>query len=68
MADIYGSWKEYLKALEAEFIGKHVMYEGLKYTIVKIDCNGIIHINKPGRFNETTAVYEPHDARLAMVK
>lgn len=63
----YGSWKAYIEALKAEFIGKNVSYEGKTYNIVDVDYNGIIHINRPTEYNKTTAVYEPHEARKALI-
>lgn len=60
-------YKDWIKALEEEFLGKKVMYDGDVYVIVKVDYNGLIHINKPSEHNDTTAVYEPHEARRAIV-
>ena len=60
---IVGTWKQYIESLQAEFIGKKVMYDGKPYTVALVDYNGIIHINKPTAYNKTTAVYEPHEAR-----
>jgi len=60
-------YKDWIKALEDEFLGKKVMYDGDVYVIVKVDYNGLIHINKPSEHNDTTAVYEPHEARRAIV-
>lgn len=60
-------YKDWIKALEDEFLGKKVMYDGDVYVIVKVDYNGFIHINKPSEHNDTTAVYEPHEARRAIV-
>lgn len=61
------SWREYIENLKAELTGKKVRYDGTVYTIATIDYNGIIHIDKPGRFTETTAVYEPWEARQNLV-
>lgn len=62
-----GTWKQYIESLKAEFIGKKCAYEGKVYTIVSIDYNGIIHIDKPTTHNATTAVYEPYEARKALI-
>ena len=61
------AYRDWIEQLKNEFVGKQVMYEGKVYTIIKVDYNGIIHINKPSAHNETTAVYEPHEARKALV-
>lgn len=67
MNKVYGSWKEYIEELRNEFTGKKVRYEGEIYTITHVDYNGIIHIDKPTEHNWTTAVYEPHEARAALI-
>lgn len=61
------TYKQYIENLKAEFIGRKVRYEGDVYTIVHVDYNGCIHIDKPSAYNETTAVYMPHEARKALV-
>lgn len=60
-------YKDWIKNLETEFIGKKITYQGSVYTVAKVDYNGIIHIDKPTTHNTTTAVYEPHEARKALV-
>ena len=60
-------YKDWIKALENEFVGKKVQYEGAVYVIEKVDYNGFIHINKPSEYCDTTAVYEPYEARKALV-
>lgn len=66
-AKVFGSWKQYIEALQAEFIGRKVIYQGKGYTIAKVDYNGIIHIDKPTEHNATTAIYEPHEARKNLI-
>ena len=61
------AYSDYIEKLRTEFIGKRVMYDGNIYTITLVDYNGIIHINKPTKHNNTTAVYEPYEARQALV-
>ncbi len=61
------TYKEWIKSLEAEFIGKKITYQGIVYNVAKVDYNGIIHIDKPSSYNTTTAVYEPHEARKMLV-
>ena len=59
--------KEWINKLKVEFVGRKVLYEGKVYTIADVDYNGLIHINKASQFNNTTAVYEPHEARKALI-
>ena len=50
---------DYRKRIEQdknEWIGKNVIFEGKTYTVVDVDYNGALMINKPARFTETTAV------------
>lgn len=61
-------YKDWINALEDEFVGKKVKYEGDVYRIEKVDYNGFIHINKASEHNNTTAVYEPHQARQFLVQ
>ena len=60
-------YKDWIKSLKSEFLGKKVSYQGKVYTIADVDYNGIIHIDKPTEYTETTAVYEPHEARKALI-
>lgn len=62
------AYRNYIERLRAEFVGRHVVYEGRRYTVAKVDYNGIIHIDKPSKHNPTTAVYEEHEARRALVE
>lgn len=50
------TWKEYIEGLKNEWVGKKVVFEGAVYTIVDVDYNGVLMINKKGKYTETTAV------------
>ena len=50
------TYKEYIKKLKNEWIGKKVKYEGEIYKVVDVDYNGMLLINKKARFSNTTAV------------
>ena len=50
------TYKEYIKNLKNEWIGKKVKYEGEIYKVVDVDYNGMLLINKKARFTNTTAV------------
>ena len=51
-----GTYKEYIESLRKKWIGVRVKYQGAEYTIVDVDHNGALHIDKPARFTKTTAV------------
>lgn len=50
------NWRDYIKNMKQAHVGKEVSYQGNKYTVVDVDYNGALLINKPSEFNETTAV------------
>ena len=62
------TYRDYIEKLRSEFVGRKVMYDGNVYTIATVDYNGIIHIDKPSQHNETTAVYDVHEARKALIQ
>ena len=53
-----GSYKEYIEAKRAAWIGKRVRFEGNVYTVTGVDYNGAILINKADQFKNDTAVDE----------
>lgn len=52
------SYRSYIEKKRSEWIGKKVIYAGDNnvYTVVDVDYNGALLINKPARFTDTTAV------------
>lgn len=50
------TYKEYIEELKAKWIDKPYEYDGKTYTVVDIDYNGAILIDKPAEFTDTTAV------------
>lgn len=50
------TYKEYINNLKRTYIGKKVYYNDVKYTVVDVDYNGALLINKPATYTETTAV------------
>lgn len=60
-------WSDFIKALEKEWIGKKVMWCGKAYNIVKVDYNGVLHIDKKTKWTDTMAVYQPFEARKHLV-
>ena len=61
-------WKDYITRLKKEWIGKKVYFENLIYTIVDVDYNGVLHIDKKSQYNDTTAVYMPYEAKQNLVE
>ena len=57
------AYKDLIEADRQKWTGRAVVYEGKKYTVVDVDYNGGILINKPAEFTETTAVSR-HDLVL----
>lgn len=52
------TYKTYINMKRSEWIGKKVIYAGDNnvYTVVDVDYNGALLIDKPARFTDTTAV------------
>ena len=61
------TYKDYITGLRSKYIGRKVEYEGKAWMIVDVDYNGIIHINRPTTYNDTTAAYEPYEADKHMI-
>lgn len=53
-----GDYKDWVKGQREKWIGRSVLYEGREYTVEDVDYNGLLLINKPAEFTETTAVGE----------
>jgi len=51
-----GTYKQYIAIRKSEWIGRRVIYDGDTYTVVDVDYNGLLLIDKPARFTPTTAV------------
>lgn len=52
------TYKEYIALLRRKWIGKTVFYRGEKHTVVDVDYNGVLLIDLPNDYNDTTAVAE----------
>lgn len=50
------TYKEWIEEMKAEWIGKKVIFEDQAYTVVDVDYNGALLIDKSARFTDTTAV------------
>ena len=62
-----GTWKEHINDLKTEWIGKKVIFEGNIHTIVDVDYNGILHIDRPTEHNKTTAAFVSYEAKNALI-
>ena len=49
-------YKDWIEEMKTKLIGQKVIYEEHEYTVVDVDYNGGLLINKPAQFTETTAV------------
>lgn len=55
------AYRDYIKQMKKEWIGKKVHYNGFEYTVVDVDYNGSLMIDRPNYFYDslilpTTAV------------
>lgn len=50
------TYSEYIEGLKKVWIGKPILFENEEYTVVDVDYNGSLLIDKKARFTETTAV------------
>lgn len=50
------TYRQHIEELRAEWIGREISYKGERHTIVGVDYNGSILIDKPARFTDTTAI------------
>ena len=51
------SYRDLIAQERAEYIGRKVLYKGQPYTIVDVDYNGGLLIDKKAEHSDTTAVY-----------
>lgn len=51
-----GTYREYIERLKREWIGKIVLFENEEHTVVDVDYNGSLLIDKKARFTDATAV------------
>ena len=54
--DFERDYKEWIAEKRREWIGKKVFFENKEYTVVDVDYNGGLLIDKPAQFTETTAI------------
>lgn len=51
-----GTYKEYINKLRTEWNGKTVIYENKTYSVIDVDYNGMLLIDKKAKHTDTTAV------------
>lgn len=49
-------WKDRIAELRAEWIGRKVKYQGEQHTVVDVDYNGALLIDRETMHNKTTAI------------
>lgn len=54
--DFKRDYSEWITEQKEKWIGKKVIYEDTEYTVVDVDYNGALLIDKPAQFTETTSV------------
>lgn len=50
------TYRDYIEAIKARWIGKKVIYKGRVYTVIDVDYNGALLIDLPAEYTATTAV------------
>lgn len=57
MGNLYKKdYKDFISKRKSEWVGKKVVYENQQFTVVDVDYNGMLLIDKKARFTDTTAV------------
>lgn len=49
-------YKRWIQEQRDRWIGQKVIFEGAEYTVVDVDYNGKLLIDRPTEFTDTTAV------------
>lgn len=55
------TWGEFIEKERKKYIGRKVKYEDKIYTVVDVDYNGVILIDKQAKFTPTTAIGLPRE-------
>lgn len=51
-------YRDWIEELKHKWVKKKVIYEGKEYTVVDVDYNGGLLIDKRNRYNDTTSAPE----------
>lgn len=49
-------WKDRIAQMRAEWTGRKVIYQGEQHTVVDVDYNGGLLIDRETMYNKTTAI------------
>lgn len=49
-------YKDYIRQMREKWIGKRISYEGKEYNVIGVDYNGMLLIDKKGKFTDDTAI------------
>ena len=49
-------YRDFIEGMKKTWVGQLVEFEGKTYTVVDVDYNGSLMIDKPAQFTATTAV------------
>lgn len=49
-------WKDYIAQLRVEWNGRKVIYQGEQHTVVDVDYNGALLIDRETMYNKATAI------------
>lgn len=49
-------WKDHIAQLRVEWNGRKVIYQGEQHTVVDVDYNGALLIDRETMYNKTTAI------------
>ena len=56
--DFKKDYSQWIAERRQKWIGEKVVYQGVEYTVIDVDYNGALLINKKAQFTDTTAVME----------
>lgn len=51
-------YKDLIRQKREKWIGKRISYEGKEYNVIDVDYNGMLLIDKKGKFTDDTAISE----------
>lgn len=51
-------YRDHIEEMKKKWIGSRVLFDGMPYTVVDVDYNGSLLIDKKAKFTDTTAVPE----------
>jgi len=57
-------WSDFIKEKKQKWVGEVVIFDHKPFSVVDVDMNGALKINKASQFNETTAVSESDVKRV----